>query len=70
MAQKVQTFYIESVSGRTVQLETPLNFPPSNAGVGIAGVTLTTVESTAEPGFYGTTGTTCGVLFRVTIERL
>lgn len=60
MAEKRQRMFVESVSSATVALSPQTNIDPiSRAGVGIAKVVVTTFETTAEAGFWGTTGS-CG----------
>ena len=68
MSEKRQRMYVESVSSATVELNTELNDPPSRGGVGIQNVTVTTFESTAEAGFWGTTGS-CS-LFEVIFRKV
>ena len=60
MSERKQRMYAESVSSATVTLEAVLNDPPGQGGIGIIQVVVTTFESTAQAGFWGTTGS-CGV---------
>lgn len=57
MSERRQLMFVESVSSATVELS-PLTAidPISKGGVGVASVTVTTFEATAEAGFWGTTG--------------
>lgn len=67
--EKTGRFYATSVSSTTVVLSPEPNVPQRAAsGTGIAQITLTTTESTADGAFYGTTGT-CG-RFEVILRRL
>lgn len=69
MSERRQRMFVESVSSTTVELS-PLTAedPISKGGVGIASVTLTTFESTAEAGFWGATGS-CG-RFEVIVRKV
>jgi hypothetical protein len=66
MSQRTGQFYVTSVSSATVVLS-PLT-TPSQAGLGIQQITLTTTEATADPTFWGATGT-CATHF-VSIQKL
>ena len=58
MAEIRVPMYVESVSSTTVVLEKRLNESQltAGAGTGVAMITVITSESTATPGFWGTTG--------------
>jgi hypothetical protein len=62
MSQRTQLTYVTSVSGSTVVPSPHPADPPSKAGLGIQQVTIKTTESTADPTFYGATGT-CANIF-------
>ena len=69
MSERRQRMFVESVSSATVELSPETTIDPiSKGGVGIASVSLTTFESTAEAGFWGTTGS-CG-RYDVIIRKL
>lgn len=69
MSERRQLMSVESVSSATVELtpETTID-PISKGGVGIASITLTTVEATAEAGFWGATGSCAR--FEVIVRKL
>lgn len=69
MAERRAIMYVASVSSATVTLspDHPYRFA-NETGLGIRKVVVTTNESTAESGFYGTTGS-CAV-FEVILRRL
>ena len=60
MSERRQQMYVTSVSTSTVILSPTPTDPPNKAGLGIQQVTVSTTESTAEAGFWGTTGS-CSV---------
>ena len=68
MSERQRLMYVESVSTGTVELNRHLMDLGTDGGIGIAGVTVTTVESTADPGFWGTTGS-CS-MFLVTFKKV
>jgi hypothetical protein len=62
MAEMSARFYVASVAGATVTLSPlPGTTPRTPAGDGIGKVTVTTVESTADASFWGTTGS-CAIV--------
>lgn len=68
MSERIQRMFVESVSSPTVELSPDSNARENQAGIGIASVTVTTVEATAQPAFWGTTGS-CAV-FDVIIRKV
>lgn len=69
MSERWRQFYVTSVSSATVILSPePSRTPMTPAGTGIAQITVLTQESTADPAFWGITGT-CG-RFRVIFEKV
>lgn len=67
MSQRRVRMYVEGVSGTAVTLEKELN-DTQGSGVGIESIALVTTESTAEAGFWGTTGS-CAV-FEVIFRKV
>ena len=66
MSERIQQFYVTSVSSATVVLSPATHDAPSKAGLGIQQITLTTTESTADATFWGATGTCANFLVKVT----
>lgn len=69
MSERERRFYVTSVSSSTVVLSPePAVSPRTPAGTGIAQITVTTTESTADGAFWGATGQ-CG-RFNVYFEKI